>query len=72
MIRVVVEGLDTNQISALVKELRDAGYRVGRDFNFEFSTGGYDWKNIERIPPRTVFTWTNLAGGTWFALRWQQ
>lgn len=70
MIRVVVEGLDTNAISALVRNLRKAGYQVGRDYNFEFSTGRYDWQAMEQIPPRTVFTWINEAGGTWFALRW--
>lgn len=69
-IKVVIEGLDSNQISALVKELRELGYRVGRDYNFEFSTGKFDWINVKKIPPRTAFYWTNLTGGTWFALRW--
>ena len=70
MIEVVVTGLDTNEISALVKELREMGYRVGTDYNFEFSTGGYDWQELTRVPPHTVFTWFNETGGTWFALKW--
>lgn len=70
MIKVVLVGLDSNQISALIKELREAGYRVGHDFNFEFSTGRYDWVGAKPIPPQTVFYWSNQAGGTWFALRW--
>ena len=72
MIKVVVSGLDTYQISALVRELKQAGYQVGRDYNYEFSTGRYDWQNLEKIPPRTEFHWFNEAGGTWFALKWSQ
>lgn len=70
VITVVVEGLDTNAVSALVRELREAGYKVGLDFNFEFSTGGWDYEQQKQIPPRTVFTWMNQSGGTWFALKW--
>lgn len=70
MIRVVVQGLNSNDISALVHELRDLGYKVGQDFNFEFATGRYDWQSNQQIPPRTVFYWINETAGTWFALKY--
>jgi len=67
---VVIYDLDSNEISTVVKELKDKGYRVGVDFDFAYSTGKFDWTTHETIPRQTTFTIYNSKLATWFILKW--
>jgi len=70
MICVVVPRLNSNQISALLTELNAMGYTAGRDFDFAYRPGRYDYEQMKEIDRYTTFTWYNESAGTWFALRW--
>jgi hypothetical protein len=65
-----IYGKDTNEISALLKELKRYGFEVHRDFDFEFGVGGYDWETHEHIPKKTKFIIYNDKLSTWMALKW--
>lgn len=67
---VVIKDLDTNQISQLVYELKQQGYKVGIDFDFEYSPGRFDYQIHTDIARQTKFTFYNSKLTTWFALRW--
>lgn len=70
MIVVTLYGKDTYEISQIVKELKDKGLSTGKDFDFEFSTGKFDWTTVQTIPAKTTFKFYNEKEGTWFALQW--
>lgn len=70
MIVIVVKELQTNDISSIVKDLKNQGYKVGEDFDFEFSPGKFDWDKLENIPRQTKFTIYNNKLATWLALKW--
>lgn len=70
MITIVVKELDSNAISQLVKDLKKEGYQIGKDFDFEYSPGKFDWSTQEQIVRQTKFTFYNAKLATWFALRW--
>lgn len=65
---VILYEKDSNEISTIVKQLKDKGYKINIDFDFEYSTGKYDWINLENIPKQTKFIFYNEPLGTWFAL----
>ena len=46
------------------------GYTAGRDFDFAYRPGRYDYEQMKEIDRYTTFTWYNESAGTWFALRW--
>lgn len=58
------------EISAIVQELKDLGYRVGLDFDFAYHTGSYDWATIKMIPRKTVFTFYREELASWFVIKW--
>ena len=68
MISVTIYGKDTNEISALVKSLKEKGYKTGVDFDFEYKPGRFDWEMVTQIPRQTDFTFYNEKLGTWFIL----
>lgn len=70
MIEVTVPGLSSAEISELLRELRAMNLVPGKDFDFAYSPGRYDWINNQEVGRHTVFTWYNDTAGTWFALRW--
>lgn len=70
MVVITVTEKDSNEISQLVRELKDSGLKVGIDFDFEFSTGRYDWSTHEHVPRQTKFTFYHDEIAVLFALRW--
>jgi ribulose bisphosphate carboxylase small subunit len=69
LIVVYLEDATSSDISVLVRELKDQGYKVGVDFDFEFSTGKWDYENHRQISRRTKFTFYNKNLGILFSLR---
>ena len=69
MIVIVVKELDSNEISQLVKTLKSQGYKVGQDFDFEYSAGTWDPMK-GTIPRQTKFTCYNEKLATYIRLRW--
>lgn len=69
--KIVLHRRSSQDISAIVAELKSMGYQVGRDFDFEFATGRYDWNMLVNIDPKTAFTFYNQSLATWFSLRYQ-
>lgn len=67
---VILKGKTSNEISDLVKELKNKGHKVGIDFDFEFSPGRYDYQIDKEIPRQTKFTFYNSKLGLIFALKW--
>lgn len=68
MINVTIYDKDTNEISALVKSLKEQGYKTGLDFDFAYKPGRFDWGKNTQIPRQTDFTFYNEKLGTWFLL----
>ena len=60
----------SQEISAIVADLKNQGYRVGVDFDFEFRPGYYEWTTSEHRPRQTKFTFYNQSLSTWFVMRW--
>lgn len=69
MIDIIIEELDSNEISAIVKQLKEQGYKTGVDFDFAYSPGRWDMM-IGIVPRQTKFTFYNSKLATWFALKW--
>ena len=61
---------DSNEISAIITELKSLGYIPDRDFDFSFSTGRYDWENLQYVAKKTVFTFYNEELASWFMMKW--
>jgi hypothetical protein len=70
MIVITIYGKNTFEISDIVNSLKNKGLQVGKDFDFAFSTGRFDWNERKQIPSQTVFSFYNEKEGTWFALKW--
>jgi hypothetical protein len=70
LIVTIVYELDSNQISQIVKDLKNHGYIVGVDFDFEYSAGRFDWQTSTSIPKQTKFTFYNETLGTFFYLKY--
>ncbi len=70
MIVIIVPNLDSNEISQLVRELKSQGYVVGKDFDFAYSPGKYDYDTRENIPRQTKFTFYNEAMSSYFSLKY--
>lgn len=70
MIVLIIKELDSNAISQLVRTLKEQGYKVGIDFDFEYSPGKFDYVEVKQISRQTKFTFYNTKLATWFALKW--
>lgn len=70
MIVIIVPNLDSNEISQLVRELKSQGYVVGKDFDFAYSSGKYDWDKLESVSRQTKFTFYNEAMASYFSLKY--
>jgi hypothetical protein len=70
MFSVIIKNKDSNEISRLVKELKDSGLTVGVDFDFMYSTGKYDWEMQTEIPRQTEFVFYNEQVGLIFSLKY--
>lgn len=70
MIEVILKYKDTYQISAIINELKNDGYKVHVDFDFEFSTSKFDWSTFLEVPSQTKFIFYNETLGTWFMLKY--
>lgn len=70
MIIIILKDKDSHEISTIVHSLKDKGLKVGVDFDFEYSSGKFDWNTMINIPRQTKFTFYNEKEGTWFALKW--
>lgn len=70
MVEVIIQHKSSNQISEIVSELKDLGYRVRIDFDFEYSTGKFDWSTMVDVPRQTKFTFYNEPVASWFALKY--
>lgn len=69
MIAVIVKEKDSNEISQLVKDLKDKGYKINVDFDFAYSPG--NWTPITgTIVRQTKFTFYNEKLATWFILKY--
>lgn len=69
-VEIILYNLDSNEISTIVRDLKDKGYKTGIDFDFAYSTGRYDYNTDENIPRQTLFTIYNEKLATWLALKW--
>lgn len=69
MIVLIIKELDSNEISQLVRTLKEQGYKVGIDFDFEYSPGRWD-PMTGTIPRQTKFTFYNEKLATYVSLRW--
>lgn len=70
MIEVVVKHKTSHEISQIVSELKDLGYRVHIDFDFEYSAGKFDWSTVVDVPRQTKFIFYNESMASWFALKY--
>ncbi len=68
MIVIIIKEKDSNEISQLVKELKNQGYKVGVDFDFAYSPGKYDYQIDLATPRQTKFTFYNEKLATFFSL----
>jgi hypothetical protein len=66
---IILKEKDSYEISRLVNELKNTGYKVGIDFDFEYSSGKWDI-TTGHIPRQTKFTFYNSKLATWFSLKW--
>ena len=66
---VIVKEKDANEISQLVKDLKQQGLIINVDFDFEYSPGRWD-EMVGTIPRQTKFTFYNKELGLLFALKW--
>lgn len=69
---VVIKEKNSNEISDIVRDLKSTGYKIGIDFDFEYSAGKYDYSTSKDIPRQTKFTFYNTKLGLMFALRWSE
>lgn len=69
-IEILLLHLNSNEISVIVKDLKDKGYKIGIDFDFAYSPGKYDYNLDINIPRQTAFTLYNKKLATWLALKW--
>jgi hypothetical protein len=65
----IVKHKDSNEISQLVSEIKKQGYNIGKDFDFAYSPGRWDYMTGE-VPRQTKFTFYNSKLATWFSLKW--
>jgi hypothetical protein len=69
--KVVLYKRSSAEISAIVAELKNMGYRVGKDFDFVFATKRYDWNLSLFVDAQTTFIFFNDKLATWFRLRYK-
>lgn len=67
---VVIKEKNSNEISDIVRDLKLKSYKIGIDFDFEYSAGRYDYSTGKDIPRQTKFTFYDTKLGILFALRW--
>ena len=53
----------------IVTELKQKGWVLGKDFDFEYHQSKWD-EMIGKIPKQTVFTFYNDSNASYFMLRW--
>ena len=53
----------------IVTELKQKGWVLGKDFDFEYHQSKWD-EMIGEIPKQTVFTFYNDSNASYFMLRW--
>jgi hypothetical protein len=70
MFSVILKGKDSNEISQIVKELKDHGYKIGIDFDFKYAPGKFDWSVQLEIPRQTEFIFYNELAGVHFTLKY--
>jgi len=70
MIEVIIYRQPSNEVSQIVAELKSLGYQVGIDFDFEYSSGKFDWSTQVDVPRQTKFTFYNEPVASWFALKY--
>lgn len=67
---LVVYHKDSTEISQIVRNLKNDGYKVGVDFDFEYSSGKWDSFTGKDIPRQTKFTFYNKKLATWMVLKY--
>lgn len=71
MIKVTIHGKDPNAIMDIVREMREQGYRQGKDFDFNYHPPEYNNDGWTPFTPKyTVFTFYEDKLATMFALKW--
>lgn len=68
-VEIILYEKDSNEISEIVRNLKQQGYVVGIDFDFAYSPGRWD-EMIGTIPRQTKFTFYNERLATWLAIKW--
>jgi hypothetical protein len=66
---IILKEKNSSEISQLVHELKNTGYKLGVDFDFEYSPGRWTYES-GHIPRQTKFTFYNSKLATWFSLKW--
>lgn len=70
MFVVIVKEKNSDEISNVVKVLKNKGLQIGVDFDFEYTPGSWDWQTTTVIPRQTKFTFYNEEQGIIFALEY--
>lgn len=70
MVEIIIQHKPSNEITQIVAELKSLGYKVGIDFDFEYSSGRFDWNTQIDVPRQTKFTFYNEPIGSWFTLKY--
>ncbi len=69
-IEIIVLHKNSNEISDIVKEIKLLGFIIGKDFDFAYTPGRYDYNDSKDIPRQTKFICYNEKLATWISLKW--
>jgi len=70
MVQIKIYKKDATEITNIVREIRNRGWIIGKDFDFYYIKSQYDdqWKEIE--PMHTLFKFYTEKYATIFALKY--
>lgn len=69
MTEVTIYDINAGRTLEIVYELRST-LMQGRDFDYSFYQGGYDWEMHEHRSYKTIFSFTNPQDATAFSLKY--
>lgn len=73
MIQVYVKTGDVPTIISMVHDLKDSGYTIGIDFDFEYKPENFDsFSGDVLYNKHTLFRFYTEESASWFSLKWAQ
>lgn len=67
---IIIFHKNANEISDIVRSLKSSGFIIGKDFDFEYSPGRYEYHDSRSIPRQTKFRCYNEKLASWISLKW--